>query len=136
MPNNYKKNLSSIEKGISTIIRITILLFITLSITGAMQLIQLIDNSQRIQSRIKNEWIKSNPNRAIQFTLYQRNCIFDDRTMVTISLFKHPAKNNLTICAERMGMSEYYYHLANSLNQLTPSFPLNLVITQINVITL
>ncbi|MFA1563022.1 hypothetical protein [Aliivibrio fischeri] len=131
-----KFQTSAIKKGVSASLYIATLLFITMSIASIAQLHQLIENNHRAQAAIKKEWINNNPIKKTQFGLYQHACVFHKETSVSFT----PIIEGMTIdaheaCAKKAGVSDYYRLIKRSQEQLQPAFPLNLIVTNLDVIT-
>lgn len=132
-----KFQISTIKKGISASLYIATLLFTTFTIASVAQLTQLVENNHRAQSAIKKEWINNDPAKEAKFGLYQHVCVFHKETAVSFSriLDEDVGIDAHEICAKEAGMTEYYHQLVRSQEQLQPAFPLNLVVTNFDVIT-
>ncbi len=132
-----KFQLSTIKKGISASLYIATLLFTTYTIASVAQLTQLVDNNHRAQSAIKKEWINNDSAKEVKFGLYQHACVYHKETNVTFTriIDGEIGVDAHEICAKEAGMSDYYRLIRRSQEQLQPSFPLNLLVTNFDVIT-
>ncbi|OCH43292.1 hypothetical protein [Aliivibrio fischeri] len=122
-----------IKKGLSLFCYLLSLL----AIVSLAQLHQLIENNHRAQAAIKKEWINNDPAKEAQFGLYQHACVYHKETNVT---FTRIIDGDVGVdaheqCAKEAGVSDYYRLIKRSQEQLQPAFPLNLIVTNLDMIT-